>query len=73
MAGRPNLRVRKCSEDFQKFFRRFAARGGLDLEAELERGKARSFVEQDKGPAVRCGIFAGFLNELAAFSPRRRP
>jgi hypothetical protein len=38
----------------------------------LEWGKGRSFVEQDKGPAVRCGIFGGLLNELAAFPPRRQ-
>ena len=43
-----------------------------DLEFELERGEGRSFVEQDKGPAVRHGIFGGFSNELAAFPPRRR-
>jgi hypothetical protein len=43
-----------------------------DLEVELDRGKGRSFVEQDKGPAVRCGIFGGLLNELAAFPPRRQ-
>jgi hypothetical protein len=42
------------------------------LEVELERGKGWSFVEQDKGPEVRCGIFGGLLNELAAFPPRRQ-
>jgi hypothetical protein len=42
-------------------------------EAELERGKGLLFVEQDKGPAVRCGIFPGLLNELAAFPLRREP
>jgi hypothetical protein len=45
----------------------------LDSEGELEGGKGRSFVEQDKGPAVRCGIFGGFSNELTAFPPRRQP
>ncbi len=45
----------------------------VDWEAELERGKGRSFVEQDKGPAVRHGIFTGLLNELAAFPPWRKP
>ena len=44
----------------------------VDLEVELERGEGQSFVEQDKGPAVRCGIFGGLLNELAAFPPRRQ-
>jgi hypothetical protein len=44
----------------------------LDSEGGLERGKGRSFVEQDKGPAVRCGLFAGFSNELTAFPPRRQ-
>ena len=59
-----------------RIFRNFSAalrraeRG--DLEVELERGKGRSFVEQDKGPAVRHGIFGGFSNELTAFPPRRR-
>jgi hypothetical protein len=43
----------------------------VDSEGALERGKVWSFVEQDKEPAVRCGIFGGLLNELAAF-PRRR-
>jgi hypothetical protein len=38
----------------------------------LERREGQSFVEQDKGPAVRCGIFGGLLNELAAFPPRRQ-
>jgi len=42
------------------------------VEVELERGKGRSFVEQDKGPAVPCGIFGGLLNELAALPPRRQ-
>jgi hypothetical protein len=44
----------------------------VDSEDELETGEGRSFVEQDKGPAVRCGIFGGLLNELAAFPPRRQ-
>jgi len=43
-----------------------------DSEGALERGEGRSFVEQDKGPAVRCGIFGGLLNELAAFPPKRK-
>jgi hypothetical protein len=43
-----------------------------DSEVELESGKGRSFVEQDKGPAVPCGIFGGLLNELAAFPLGRR-
>ena len=34
-----------------------------------ERGKGWGFVEQDKGSAVRHGIFALFPNELTAFSP----
>lgn len=42
------------------------------LEGSLGRGKGRSFVEQDKGPAVRCGIFGGLLNELAAIPPWRQ-
>jgi hypothetical protein len=29
--------------------------------------EGREFVEQDKGPAVRHGIFGGLLNELTAF------
>jgi len=36
------------------------------------RGKSRSFVVQDKGTAVRYGIFGLFPNELAAFPLRRR-
>ena len=44
----------------------------VDSEAVSEWGKGRSFVEQDKRPAVRCGIFGGLLNELAAFPPRRQ-
>ena len=44
----------------------------VDLEVDMEGGEGRSFVEQDKGPAVRCGIFGGLLNELAAFPPRRQ-
>jgi hypothetical protein len=58
-----------------RIFRNFSAvlrrAERVDLEVELETGKGRSFVEQDKGPAVRCGIFGGFSNELAAFPPRR--
>ena len=50
-----------------------AARGRMDWKVELERGKGGSFVVQDKGTAVRYGIFWGFPNELAAFSPRRLP
>ena len=50
----------------------FAARGRVDWKVELERGKGQSFVVQDKGTAVRYGIFCVFHNELAAFSPRRR-
>jgi hypothetical protein len=38
------------------------------LRAVWECGKGHSFVEQDKGPAVRYGIFAEFPNELAPFS-----
>jgi CoA-transferase family III len=34
--------------------------------------KGRSFVEQDKGPAVPCGIFEVFRNELPAFSTENR-
>ncbi len=37
-----------------------------------ERGKGWRFVEQDKGSAVRQGIFALFLNELTAFSPQEK-
>jgi hypothetical protein len=48
----------------------FAARGRVDWRARLEEGKGRSFVVQDKGTAVRYGIFGLFPNELAAFSPR---
>jgi len=44
----------------------------LDSEGELEGGKGRSFVEQDKGPAVRCGVFGRLSNELAAFPLQRR-
>ena len=44
-----------------------------DSEGASEQGKGPSFVEQDKGPAVRCGIFGGFSNELTAFPPRRQP
>ena len=59
-----------------RIFRNFSAAlrraERADSEGALERGKGRSFVEQDKGPAVRHGIFGGFSNELAAFSPRRR-
>ena len=43
-----------------------------DWKGALERREGQSFVEQDKGPAVRCGIFGGLLNELAAFPPRRQ-
>ena len=43
----------------------------VDSEAGFGAGKGREFVEQDKGPAVRYGIFGGLLNELAAFSPGR--
>ena len=39
-----------------------------DVEAEEEVGKGRPFVEQDKGPAARYGIFKRLLNERAAFS-----
>ena len=42
-----------------------------DWDAGFGVGKDGEFVEQDKGPAVRHGIFDGLLNELAAFSPRR--
>ena len=44
----------------------------VSLEAVSGRGKVRSFVGQDKGSAVRHGIFAGFSNDRADFSPRRR-
>jgi hypothetical protein len=40
--------------------------------AEKEVGRGREFVEQDKGPAVRHGIFGGFSNVLAAFAGRKR-
>jgi conjugative transfer signal peptidase TraF len=43
--------------------------GRLDWEGELEGGKGGSFVEQDKGPAVRCGIFAGFSKRTHRLSP----
>ena len=60
-----------------RIFRNFSAAlrraERVGSEAVLERGKGGSFVEQDKGPAVRHGIFGGFSNELAAFPPRRRP
>jgi hypothetical protein len=55
--------------NFSAALRRAEIRNSEDA---LERGKGRSFVEQDKGPAVRCGIFGGLLNELAAFPPRRQ-
>ncbi len=40
-------------------------------DGEKEVGRGREFVEQDKGPAVRHGIFGGFGNELTAFFARR--
>ena len=59
-----------------RIFRNFSAAlrraERVDWKSELEWVKGRSFVEQDKGPAVRCGIFGGLLNELAAFPPRRQ-
>jgi hypothetical protein len=59
-----------------RIFRNFSAAlrraERMVLENVWERGKGGSFVEQDKGPAVRCGIFGGLLNELTAFPPRRR-
>ena len=51
----------------------FAAGGRMDWKVELERGKGRSFVVQDKATAVRYGIFGLFPNELAAFFPGTRP
>jgi hypothetical protein len=42
-----------------------------DLGVGFKAGRGREFVEQDKGPAVRHGIFGGLLNELAGFSGRR--
>ncbi len=47
------------------------ARDQDDCLRELE-GKGRSFVEQDKGPAVRYGIFEVFFNELTAFFRKTR-
>jgi len=48
-----------------------------DFGVEGGTGKKRRFVErfvaQDKGSAVRHGIFAAFRNELAAFSPQKQP
>ena len=38
-----------------------------------ERGKGWWFVEQDKGSAVRHGIFAIFPHELSAFSSLEQP
>jgi len=40
--------------------------------AAKEVGRGREFVEQDKGPAVRHGIFGRLCNELTAFAGRRR-
>ena len=73
MAAQLKLRRRKCSEDFQEISPPLCgARQEVDSEGVLERGKGRSFVEQDKASAVQCGIFGGFSNELTAFPPRRR-
>jgi hypothetical protein len=59
-----------------RIFRNFSAAlrraEGANWKGGLERGEDELFVEQDKGPAVRCGIFGGLLNELAAFPPRRQ-
>jgi hypothetical protein len=59
-----------------RVFRNFSAAlrraEGISFEAVLGRGKGQSFVVQDKGPAVPCGIFGGFSNELVAFPPRRQ-
>ena len=59
-----------------RIFRNFSAAlrhaEGADWKGALGRGEGQSFVEQDKGPAVPCGIFRGLLNELAAFPPRRQ-
>ena len=56
--------------------RGFAALTGVAERADWEAGfgavRGREFIEQDKGPAVRHGIFGGLLNELAALFPRRR-
>ena len=57
---------------FGNFSAALAARGRMGWKVELERGKGRSFVVQDKATAVRYGILDAFFNELAAFSARRR-
>jgi hypothetical protein len=50
----------------------FGAAERADSETAFEAGKEGEFVEQDKGPAVRHGIFGRLLNELTALSRRRR-
>jgi hypothetical protein len=55
----------------ENFSAALAAPGRVDWKLELEMGKGRSFVEQDKATAVRYGSFGPLPNELADFSPRR--
>lgn len=55
-----------------QFCRRFVGRGSTGFCIRGSEGKGRSFVEQDKGPAVPCGIFDFFLNELTAFFSENR-
>jgi len=54
-----------------RIFRNFTAAWGRaaksDVEGGFQWGEGREFVEQDKGPAVRHGIFGGLCNELTAF------
>jgi hypothetical protein len=54
-----------------RIFRNFTAAWRRADEKGLERGfgegEGREFIEQDKGPAVRHGIFGGLCNELRAF------
>jgi hypothetical protein len=70
-AGLMTLRRRSCNEFRHRVDDRFWVAERADLEAGSEAGKGREFVEQDKGPAVRHGIFGGLLDELAGLSRRR--
>jgi len=56
-----------CNDSGARFLRRFAARGSKRFCVRKWEGKGRSFVEQDKGPAVRCGVLGRFSNEPTAF------
>jgi len=66
MTGRWSRRRKNCSE-LVNIFSHFASRTDRESDVVGERGKGRSFVEQDKATAVRYGIFDAFSTSSGLF------